>query len=123
MLSDDKRVVQIAGDEFIGRLLQHVLPLGSKRIRHYGLLAPATKGKRLSQAMEDAKTFMCRVAPLEIDICPHGQVGRLRLVQLLAPQRSSTPEALVQAVCRGSPCVRRVCDPVCLQLTAPWPWG
>jgi hypothetical protein len=30
----------IEGVQFIGRLLQHVLPTGLKRIRHYGLLMP-----------------------------------------------------------------------------------
>lgn len=111
-----KRVVRIAGEEFIGRLLQHVLPSGFKRIRHYGLLAPASKGKRLSQArallqmpptspqaVEDAQAFMRRVAALEIDTCPHCRVGRLRLVQLLVPQRSPAPEAERAAVSRGPP--------------------
>ena len=37
-----KRVIAMSGEQFIGRLLQHVLPPGFKRIRHYGLLAPAT---------------------------------------------------------------------------------
>ena len=39
-------------EQFIGRFLQHVLPQGFKRIRHYGLLAPAAKTKRLAQARE-----------------------------------------------------------------------
>jgi hypothetical protein len=43
-------VVQIAGSEFNGRLLQLVLPSGFKRIRHYGLLAPAAKRESMSQA-------------------------------------------------------------------------
>ena len=59
----------LPGGQFIGRLLQHVLPLGFKRIRHYGLLAPAAKTARLAsahkllampaanaQAREDAQT-------------------------------------------------------------------
>jgi hypothetical protein len=109
-----KRVVRIAGDEFIGRLLQHVLPSGFKRIRHYGLLAPALKSERLSQArallqmpqtspqaVEDAQAFMRRVAALEIDICAQCQTGRLRLVQLLAPLRSTAPETHRATACRG----------------------
>ena len=35
-----KRVISLPGQEFIARRLQHVLPSGFKRIRHYGLLAP-----------------------------------------------------------------------------------
>ena len=114
--SGGKRVVKIPGQEFIGRLLQHVLPSGFKRIRHYGLLAPATKTGRMeqarallnmpqpqAQASEDAQAFMRRVAALEINTCAHCQVGRLRLVQLLAPQRGTVPETCLGAACRGPP--------------------
>ena len=45
-----KRVVAMEGTQFIARLLQHVLPPGFKRIRHYGLLAPAAKTERLARA-------------------------------------------------------------------------
>lgn len=111
-----KRVVKIVGDEFIGRLLQHVLPSGFKRIRHYGLLAPATKGERMGQArallempqpqpqaIEDAQAFMSRVAAQEINTCPHCRIGRLRLVQLLAPQQQSAHTSSRAAACRGPP--------------------
>lgn len=111
-----KRVVRIAGDEFIGRLLQHVLPSGFKRIRHYGLLAPATKTSRMEQARallnmpqpqrqatEDVQAFMRRVAALEINTCPHCRKGRLCLVQLQAPQLSTTPETYQGTACRGPP--------------------
>ena len=93
-----------------------MLPSGFKRIRHYGLLAAASKGKRLSQArallqmpqaspqaVEDAQAFMRRVAALEIDICAHCQTGRLRLVQMLAPLRSTVPETNRAMACRGPP--------------------
>ena len=40
----------IDGAIFIGRFLQHVLPSGFKRIRHYGLLSPALKTERLAIA-------------------------------------------------------------------------
>ncbi len=43
-----KRTIALDGQEFIARFLQHVLPRGFKRIRHYGLLAPATKADRLA---------------------------------------------------------------------------
>ncbi|WP_405029651.1 transposase [Methylibium sp.] len=45
-----KRTVAMPGEQFIGRLLQHVRPPGFKRIRHYGLLAPAAKTERLALA-------------------------------------------------------------------------
>jgi hypothetical protein len=36
----------LATDEFIRRFLQHVLPKGFHRIRHYGLLASSTRRHR-----------------------------------------------------------------------------
>ena len=78
-----KRSLLIDGVQFIGRFLQHVLPSGFKRIRHYGLLAPAAKTERLAaaraalampaanpRAREDAAAFMRRVAAVEIGCCP-----------------------------------------------------
>ena len=74
MRADDrgaKRTVAIEGTQFIGRLLQHVLPVGFKRICHDGLLAPAAKTWCLAlarqllampaanpQAREDAQAWM-----------------------------------------------------------------
>ena len=45
-----RKVVTMDGACFVERFLQHVLPTGYKRIRHYGLLAPAAKTQRLQAA-------------------------------------------------------------------------
>ena len=73
-------MVALDGVQFIARFLQHVLPGGFKRIRHYGLLASAVKAEWLAgpvtagdaaQVREDEQTFMRRVAvavvALEVD--------------------------------------------------------
>lgn len=109
-----RRVVTLAGSEFIERLLQHVLPTGFKRIRHYGLLAPAAKASRMAlarqllampqpnpQAREDAQAFMRRVAAMEIHRCPHCSSGQLRVVQLLPPDAAHAP--YLGMACRGPP--------------------
>ena len=93
------RIVHLAGDEFIGRFLQHVLPGGFKRIRHYGLLAAPVKARRLAlaraalrmpapnpQAREDVAAFMKRVAALDIGRCPLCRAGRLAQVQVVLPR-------------------------------------
>ena len=36
----------MSGDEFMRRFLQHVLPKGFQRVRHYGWLGAAAKKKR-----------------------------------------------------------------------------
>jgi hypothetical protein len=109
-----KRVVAIDGRQFVGRFLQHVLPAGFKRIRHYGLLAPAAKARRLAlarrllampppnpRAAEDTRAFMQRVAAMDIDRCPHCQAGRWRCVQVLPADRAAL--AAIATACRGPP--------------------
>ncbi|MGH8703160.1 MAG: IS91 family transposase [Burkholderiales bacterium] len=110
-----KRTIALDGAQFIGRLLLHVLPPGFKRIRHYGLLAPAAKSKRLAlarrllampapnpQAREDAPAFMRRVAAIEIDGCPHCKRGRWRVLQQVAADRAALA-VMTSASCRGPP--------------------
>jgi len=43
-----KRVLRIDAVDFLSRFVQHVLPRGFKRVRHYGLLAPAGKADALA---------------------------------------------------------------------------
>ncbi|MCW5640376.1 MAG: transposase [Rubrivivax sp.] len=109
-----KRVVAVDGVAFVARFLQHVLPPGFKRIRHFGLLAPAAMAPRLAlarqllamplpnpRAAEDAAAFMRRVAAIDIERCPHCRAGRWRCVQSLPAERTA-PAAIV-AACRGPP--------------------
>ena len=97
-----KKIVRIDGGQFVGRFLQHVLPAGFKRIRHYGLLAPAHKRRCLTQAraalampapnpiaQETAAAFVRRVARIDIECCPQCH-GRWLVVAQLAPQRTAT---------------------------------
>lgn len=110
-----KRTIAMDGLQFIDRLLMHVLPPGFKRIRHYGLLAPAAKTQRLAlarqllamppanpQAHEDAQAFMRRVAAIEIECCPHCKVGRWLVVEQLLADRAAVA-AIIPAACRGPP--------------------
>ena len=100
---------------FVARLLAHVLPPGFKRIRHYGLLAPAAKTKRLAiarkllampaanaRASEDAQAFMRRVAAIDVECCPHCKLGRLRVVEQRGADRAAIAQPTL-AVCRGPP--------------------
>jgi hypothetical protein len=99
--SRGKKTVRIDGAEFVGRFLQHVLPAGFKRIRHYGLLAPAHKTRCLAQAraalampapnpfaQETVAAFMRRVARIEIERCPRCH-GCWRPIAHAAPLRTT----------------------------------
>jgi len=47
-----QQVMTLRSDEFIRRFLLHVLPKGFHRIRHYGLLASATRKARLERVRQ-----------------------------------------------------------------------
>jgi len=92
-----KRLIRLDGAEFVRRFLQHVLPTGIKRIRHYGVLASSCKAKKLNaarlalqmplpnpQAIESAQAFMARVARIDVGLCPRCKVGRLQTTAVLA---------------------------------------
>lgn len=116
--SGGKRTLAMDGRQFIGRFLQHVLPPGFKRIRHYGLLAPAAKTQRLArarqvlampaanpQAREDTQAFMRRVAAIEIDCCSHCGRGHWRLLEQQPANRAiqAILAAITPTACRGPP--------------------
>jgi Putative transposase len=50
--ADRQRAMTLSPDEFIRRFLLHVLPKGFHRIRHYGLLASASRKANVARARE-----------------------------------------------------------------------
>jgi hypothetical protein len=112
-----KRLERLEGVEFVRRFMLHVLPTGIKRIRHYGVLASACKGVKLSaarlalqmpqsnpQAAESAQGFLARVAKMDVNLCPCCKVGRLHVSAVLQGQvRLPTPACAVTRPIRGPP--------------------
>ena len=119
-----KRIIKLAGPEFVRRFLLNVLPTGIKRIRHYGVLAPAGKRVQLAQArvalqmpaanpiaIESAHDFVQRVARHDLLQCPRCPAGRLCVAEALvasrylpAPAATLAPAAsILLPVCRGPP--------------------
>jgi hypothetical protein len=113
-----KRNVRLDGPEFVRRFMQHILPTGLKRIRHYGVLASACKGAKLAQAraalhmpassaqaLESAAGFLARVARIDAGRCPCCTAGRLRVAQVAAaPARLPAAGVAGPAPgCRGPP--------------------
>ena len=94
-----KRTHRLPGAVFIDRFLQHVLPAGFKRIRHYGLLSPARKRDGLAAArgalavpppqpavIESVAAFLARVSRMEHDRCPQCGAGQFHRVATLPPE-------------------------------------
>ena len=100
-----KRTVRLKAGEFIDRFLLHVLPSGFKRIRHYGVLAPAAKALKLAQVraaldapvsdalmVESVQAFMQRIARHEYLRCPHCG-GQFMPTALITPVRLHLPHS------------------------------
>lgn len=99
-----KKVMRLEAEEFIGRFMQHMLPNGFKRIRHYGLLGPARKAANLAAArealeapapdpvvVESVEAFMLRVSGIGWLDCPHCREGRFRVVRAIPPNLPRAP--------------------------------
>jgi hypothetical protein len=109
-----KRTVRLPGVEFVRRFLQHVLPSGLKRIRHYGVLASSCKAVKLQAArlalqmpvidprvVEPVKAFMARVARFDVDRCPCCGTGRLHVSATLQGARQLPPPSATTVWPRG----------------------
>jgi hypothetical protein len=101
---DKHKVMQLESQEFIRRFLQHVLPDGFMRIRHYGFLANRCRRQRLDEIraalatrVDEAPTSGARLGHVrEIDRatttpatcpCPKCKQGRLIVIAVLPPRR------------------------------------
>ena len=104
--ADDRRqkTMTLAADEFLRRFVQHVLPKGFVKIRHYGLLANAqrqarlTVCRRLLLAVNTAATLLgveaASLTPAQPPCCPH--CGGTRLVYRALAPAEPTPLADVR---------------------------
>ena len=112
-----KRLVRLNGVEFVRRFLLHVLPAGTKRIRHYGVLASGSKAVKLAKArqalqmpapnalaLQCAQALMARVVGIDINLCPACKVGRLRVVAVMkGSQRLPGPGVVLTPNEQGPP--------------------
>jgi predicted Zn-ribbon and HTH transcriptional regulator len=94
-----KKVMTLGGTEFLRRFVQHILPHGFIRIRHYGFLASKNKAKELNQAKAEFKQTQWEtkhyswqeIAEEKLDIkpnqCPHCKSNTLKTIKTLEPER------------------------------------
>jgi hypothetical protein len=99
------RTMTLSTAEFIRRFLQHVLPRGFHKVRHYGLLHPANRAKlrllqeKLNPSVEsDTETKDKEIAKITKCItrsaglrCPCCHTGYMVLVSILSPKRRGPP--------------------------------
>ena len=75
----------VSGAEFVRRFLQHVLPKGFQRVRHYGWLGSAAQGKRerIHARLDWRAPALMKPAPVPPPQCP-GCVQRMSLIGSVA---------------------------------------
>jgi hypothetical protein len=93
------KIMTVSAFEFIRRFLQHVLPQGFMKIRHYGLFASRTKTNKLNLckhlthtpfvAIQKASTLdlLCKILGTNPSVCCH--CGKLRHPDMLSPPLAS----------------------------------
>ena len=89
-------VMHLSGVEFLRRYCMHILPSGYVRIRHYGYLATASKGRLhsiqrqlnrpLSPRRRPKKTVaqICADKGLDYNLCPQCGAGHLHFVKAIS---------------------------------------
>lgn len=94
------KTMKLGGEEFLRRFLQHVLPTGFVKVRHYGLFAHAAKATalaRLREALHRAGTGVARAAGMILtllrDFRPPGPVRcpRCRSIRIETTELSPQP--------------------------------
>jgi hypothetical protein len=102
---DRARVMTLDVDEFIRRFLQHVLPDGFRRIRHFGFLANAHRTSRLAtiRALLDVPAPITDVPPADwraryaaltgrsLDLCPNCGGRMVEIATLFRAPRPLSP--------------------------------
>jgi hypothetical protein len=90
------KVMTLSCDEFLRRYLQHVLPKGFMRIRHYGFLANACRKRKLGLIKAQASVTPCKAVKPKVEqepliphwFCQSCKVGILRFIGVM---NSDTP--------------------------------
>jgi predicted Zn-ribbon and HTH transcriptional regulator len=86
--NNKQKIMTLPVEEFIRRFLTHILPLGFRKIRHYGLFASRDKGKRLTLCklltgtyctVEHESTLerLVRIFGTDFNLCPCCHIGHL----------------------------------------------
>ena len=87
------RITKLGGEEFIRRFLQHVLPRGLMRVRHFGWLSPAARARyaRVRGLLRAGEAVLKR--PDKVEICCPGCGCAMKFLHALRPRARPPPQA------------------------------
>jgi len=100
------KVMTLSAVEFLRRFLQHILPAGFVKIRHFGFLANRSRRDKLAQCRELLSCIQDTLSvtpPCKADhVCPVCGTGILRIVEWLAAVSVLQAAGLSQSVSMDS---------------------
>ena len=105
----DGNTATVSGVEFLGRFLQHVLPPGFVKIRHYGLMASSHATSRLEQARSLLGAKRPELAPVVTDSSTAGDSDDWEVLLL----KLTGQDMRICPVCRQRTMVRHPLPPPC----------
>ena len=91
--SGKEQITKLSGEEFLRRFLQHVLPRGLMRVRHFGWLSPAAKERyaRVRGLLRAGEAVLKR--PDKVEICCPGCGCAMKFLHALRPRARPPPQA------------------------------
>ena len=89
--SGETRTQTVTGEEFLRRFLQHVLPKGFTRVRHFGFLSPAAKKKyERVRSLLRAGAIVLKLPAKPVVACPCCGAA-MHFVAMIRPSRARPP--------------------------------
>ena len=91
--SGKEHITKLSGEEFLRRFLQHVLPRGLMRVRHFGWLSPAARARnaRVRGLLRAGEAVLKR--PDKVGICCPGCGCAMKFLHALRPRARPPPQA------------------------------
>ena len=90
--SGKERITRLGGEEFLHRFLQHVLPRGLMRVRHFGWLSPAARERFARvRGLLRAGDVVLKLPDKQVVCCP-GCGGGMKFMTALRTRARPPPE-------------------------------
>ena len=91
--SRKEQITKLSGEEFLRRFLQHVLPRGLMRVRHFGWLSPAARARyaHMRHLLRAGEAVL--KCPDKVEICCPGCGGLMKFLHALRPRARPPPQA------------------------------
>lgn len=106
---NEKKVMELDGEEFIRRFLLHVLPLNFVKIRHYGILSNRNRKTKIirckdifniekeerSKVTKSWEELILELKGIDVRVCSVCKTGKMIRKESITPKAYSPPNIIV----------------------------